>query len=181
MYSWSTPYFIIRLTDIGWGLTTASTHTVVYDKSKGDKCYTHKILPLLYMLTYTECQQSYSYFFDVLQNLPVTHLGYRTKLRITHIPQDRAGYIRSGAQSAFGEEVEFLTLCDSVHLKRKFTDGSHHSLKDSSHKKIIRSNLDVLGSARTHALFVMMCEVYMHYWKDILQEDKWADSFHKTY
>ncbi|MGH7974107.1 MAG: hypothetical protein ACREBR_01175 [bacterium] len=115
---------------------------------------------------------------EVLQNIPGTHLGftresqYGHKLRITHIPQDRAAFIRSGARLGLAPDMPFVTLCDAIHLKRKFADGSHRTLKCSDNAKIIRGHLEVLGLAQTHAMFINMCSYMMKFWRDVLHEEE---------
>ncbi|MGH7954476.1 MAG: hypothetical protein ACREOZ_00795 [Gloeomargaritales cyanobacterium] len=131
-----------RLVENGWTVVSLSVHSVVVDPVSSKTHYKHKNLPLAFMVAYTECRASYEYLFDVVADLPTTHFGGQdrdAKLLISHVCQDRAGYIRSAARAVLGND--FISLTCNVHIKRKFGDKSNARLSHTANEEEVLKNI----------------------------------------
>lgn len=165
-------------------MVSLNAHSVIYEPGNSKNKYKHKCLPLCFMLTYTECQASYEYLFEVALNLPSTHFGQddsqsMTKLCISHVSQDRAAYIRSAGRAVLGNN--FLSLTCNVHIKRKFGDNSNRRLAHTANEEEVLRNIGCMCQALTSKMFHMLADYFMQYWCEVLDEEAWAKSFKKVY
>ena len=83
--------------------------------------YTHTFIPFLYCVNYTESQPAYTFFLNILKEIPRRYFAAVFPPRLCSCSMDRVSYIASAVLEVFGSGTILLQCW--AHLARKVKEG----------------------------------------------------------
>ena len=159
-----------RLNSLGWVVSILAMHSCLFTPEKG---YYQVCLPLIHLITFTEVELAYRYHLESVTNLPITHFGSSSKLKINHMRQDGALCILNASNEVFS--LAWKGIC-GVHVIRKSSKVSK-----LQNRKLVSECIKAMRNAKSLEMFKIITSILINHIIHNLKEKKIAESFAKFY
>ena len=165
------------LTKDGWVFTSAAIACIRFDEKRQRYC--RGAFTPVWKLHYSECHLGHVYFLHHIKNLPKTHFGMDAEFEIVMECQDRANHMQTAVKEVF---PNCLSGTCNVHINRKFDDGTvGRRLRLGENVDVIKVHVSFLMLCKTRKMFNYHYRLFFNFWKHVLNEAQWADSFARHY